>query len=60
MTTEPMVSLPKSGGRRIHNHKAESITDLETARKIAKELVISNYDDCGLRNDAPGERGCGE
>ena len=37
--------------------KAEPITDLETARKIAKELVISNYHNCRSCAMMPPEKG---
>ena len=57
MATEPMVSLLKPAGRRIYNHdKAEPITDLET-RKIAKELAIFNYHNCGSCTIMPAEKG---
>jgi len=58
MATEPMVSLLKPSGRRTHNHdKAEPITDLETAHKIAKELVIFNYHNCGSCTIMLAEKG---
>jgi choline dehydrogenase-like flavoprotein len=58
MASEPMVSLLKPGGRKIHNYdKAEPIADLETARSVTKETIISNYHNCGSCPMMPEESG---
>jgi choline dehydrogenase-like flavoprotein len=58
MAAEPMVSLLKPGGRRIHNYdKAEPIKDLEEAKKIARELVVSNWHTSGSCAMQPREKG---
>lgn len=41
VATEPMASLLKKDGRKIHVEKA--VKDLETAKKMVKELFISHY-----------------
>ncbi|KAF2139198.1 GMC oxidoreductase [Aplosporella prunicola CBS 121167] len=55
MATDPMAPLLKKGGRCIHNDKP--VADLEEAKRVAKETVISNYHSCGTCAMMPKEEG---
>lgn len=52
---EPMASLLKKGGERLH--AAEPLTNLEKAKEICKELVLSVYHVCGTCTMMPREDG---
>lgn len=53
--TEPMVSLLKKGGERLHT--PERLTDLEKAKELCKELVLSMYHVSGTCAMMPCEDG---
>ncbi|KAJ5766322.1 uncharacterized protein N7511_003938 [Penicillium nucicola] len=53
--TEPLASLLKQGGRRLHT--SEPVTDLETSRTLCKELVLSMYHVSGTCAMMPREDG---
>ncbi|KAF2502268.1 putative aryl-alcohol dehydrogenase [Lophium mytilinum] len=58
MAAEPMASLLKPRGRRIHNYdKTEPLADLEEAKKVARELVLSNWHTSGSCAMQPLEKG---
>lgn len=52
---EPMASLLKKGGERLHT--AEPLTDLEKAKALCKELVLSMYHVSGTCAMMPREDG---
>ncbi|MCJ1243256.1 hypothetical protein MMC30_000453 [Trapelia coarctata] len=53
--TEPMVSLLKKNGRRIHSDKA--VRDLETAKEVTRETTICHYHVVGTCAMMPREMG---
>ncbi|CAL5866049.1 uncharacterized protein PFLUO_LOCUS256 [Penicillium psychrofluorescens] len=53
--TEPMVSLLKKGGERLHT--PGPLTDLEEAKELCKELVLSMYHVSGTCAMMPQEDG---
>ncbi|KAL2794656.1 GMC oxidoreductase-domain-containing protein [Aspergillus keveii] len=54
---EPMVSLLKPGGDRLHTPQKLDVTDLERAQELCKELVLSMYHVCGTCAMMPREDG---
>ncbi|KAJ5082247.1 CAZyme family AA3 [Penicillium argentinense] len=52
--TEPFASLLKKGGYRLHSQEP---VDLERAKELCKELVMSNYHFCGTCAMMPEEDG---
>jgi choline dehydrogenase-like flavoprotein len=55
--TEPMASLLKPGGDRLHMPQKLDVTDLERAQELCKELVLSMYHVCGTCAMMPREDG---
>lgn len=53
--TEPMASLLKKDGRRIHHDKP--VQDLETAKRMVEELFISHYHITGTCSMLPEKLG---
>ena len=53
--TEPMASLLKKGGERLHT--PERVTNLEKAKELCKELVLSMYHVSGTCAMMPHEDG---
>ncbi|KAL4966551.1 GMC family oxidoreductase [Aspergillus stella-maris] len=53
--TEPMTSLIKPGGRRLHSDKR--VDDLETARELTKDRIVAHYHVTGTTAMAPRESG---
>ena len=54
--TEPIASLLKKGGRRIHLPEGGEV-DLETAKRLTKERIVSHYHSCGTCAMLPKELG---
>lgn len=59
MASEPMASLLKPGGRRLHqpDDGPQPVQDLDEAKRIAKELIISHYHPCGTCAMMPRHKG---
>ncbi|KAL4886578.1 hypothetical protein BJY04DRAFT_75593 [Aspergillus karnatakaensis] len=53
--TEPMASLIKPGGRRLHSDKR--VDDLETARELTRDRIVAHYHVTGTTAMAPRENG---
>ncbi|KAL5339807.1 GMC oxidoreductase [Aspergillus crustosus] len=53
--TEPMASLIKPGGRRLHSDKR--VDDLETARELTRDHIVAHYHVTGTTAMAPREKG---
>ncbi|KAL4789423.1 hypothetical protein BDV19DRAFT_395068 [Aspergillus venezuelensis] len=53
--TEPMASLIKPGGRRLHSDKR--VDDLETARELTRDRIVAHYHVTGTTAMAPRESG---
>ncbi|KAL4950420.1 hypothetical protein BDW69DRAFT_187395 [Aspergillus filifer] len=53
--TEPMASLIKPGGRRLHSDKR--VDDLETARELTRDRIVAHYHVTGTTSMAPRESG---
>jgi choline dehydrogenase-like flavoprotein len=54
---EPMASLLKPGGDRLHTPQKLDATDLERTEELCKELVLSMYHVCGTCAMMPREDG---
>ncbi|KAL1964510.1 hypothetical protein VTN77DRAFT_6936 [Rasamsonia byssochlamydoides] len=53
--TEPMGSLLKKNGRRLHSDKP--VDDLDTARELTRDRIIAHYHVCGTTAMMPREQG---
>ncbi|KAL4756621.1 GMC family oxidoreductase [Aspergillus foveolatus] len=54
-STEPMASLIKKDGRRLHSSKR--VDDLDTARKLTRDRIVAHYHITGTTAMAPRESG---
>ncbi|KAJ9263848.1 CAZyme family AA3 [Paecilomyces variotii] len=54
-STEPMASLIKSGGRRLHSDKP--VIDLDTARQLTRDRLVPHYHLVGTTAMMPREQG---
>ncbi|KAI9933722.1 hypothetical protein ASPWEDRAFT_48429 [Aspergillus wentii DTO 134E9] len=53
--TEPMASLLKPNGRRLHHH--ERVSSLETARELTRDRIVAHYHVAGSCAMMPKEKG---
>ncbi|KAL3470421.1 hypothetical protein BJX99DRAFT_239525 [Aspergillus californicus] len=54
-STEPMASLIKKDGRRLHSDKR--VDDLDTARQLTRDRIVTHYHVAGSTAMAPREAG---
>ncbi|KAL4901980.1 hypothetical protein BDW74DRAFT_187000 [Aspergillus multicolor] len=54
-STEPMASLIKKDGRRLHSEKR--VDDLDTARELTRDRIVAHYHVTGTTAMAPRESG---
>ncbi|KAL4813125.1 hypothetical protein BDW67DRAFT_168873 [Aspergillus spinulosporus] len=54
-STEPMASLIKKDGRRLHSSKR--VDDLDTARELTRDRIVAHYHVTGTTAMAPRESG---